>query len=79
MKQSSKKIMGAVTSCIIASLFSIIYLLGTFILYINDDISLVAYILLSIIFGIPLVCLIISLVSRIKEIKSHEEEDASIY
>ena len=77
---NKKKIIGAILS----GGFVILYYGTIFVLFTSiglkaKDISLPIFIIMSIFILIPLIGIIISLISRIKEIKNGEEEEARKY
>ena len=77
----SKKIVGAICSSIIFSLF-FVFMIGLFIYLQNTETDKLPWILFSFfmfIFGFPIVGIIYNLIIRIKEIKGGEEDEASKY
>lgn len=77
----SKKIIGAICSSIVFSLF-FVFMIGLFIYFQNTETEQLPWILFSffmVIFGLPIVGIIYNLIIRIKEIKGGEEDEASKY
>lgn len=78
---NGKKIIGAICSSIIFSLF-FVFMIGLFIYLQNTETDKLPWILFSFfmfIFGFPIVGIIYNLIIRIKEIKGGEEDEASKY
>ena len=81
MKTNAKKILGAVIPFLITEAIMVISLLAIIYLKIFEveELPLLMFIFLVIYLLIPIICLIVSLSLRLKEIKSGEEEEASKY
>lgn len=75
------KVLGAILSSVFFSLFFIGFLLlFSYIQFTEaEKIPWIIYFFLIGIFGIPVICIIINLVSRLKEINGGEEDEASKY
>jgi len=80
-KSHNKKIMGAIISSIIFSAFFIFFIvLFTWIQTIEEEsMPQLLYWFLMIIFGFPVIGIIVNLIKRIKEIKGGEEDEALKY
>ena len=81
MKKNTKRIIGAVVPFIIIELLFILILSAIIHFQVKntDEMPLLFYIFIIIYLLIPIICLIVTVISRIKEIKSGEEEEASKY
>lgn len=79
--KKKNKILGAILSSIFFSLFFIGFLfLFSYIQFVETEkIPWIIYFFLVGMFGIPVICIIVNLVSRIKEINGGEEDEASKY
>lgn len=79
-KSDSKKIIGACLSSFIFGMFFIfLIILFTYLKIKEKAMPFLLYIFLIIVFGFPLLGIIINLIKRIKEIKGGEENEASKY
>ncbi len=81
MKKNTKKIIGSIIPFVIIealliSMLSIVLYNGLIDL---KNMPILFFIFIGIYLLIPIICLIVSLISRIKEIKSGEEDEASKY
>ena len=78
---NKKKILGAVLSSLVYTLFIAMYL--TLIIYFQitetEKIPAFIFVLLVIVLSVPIIGIIINLIMRINEIKSGEEEKSSKY
>lgn len=81
MNNKKKKILGSILSSIAFCSLDLLYLIA--IIYFQttetEKLPLFLFIIIIILLSIPLIGIIINLFSRIKEIKSNEEEEASKY
>lgn len=76
----SKQIFGAVAASTIFGIFLVSMLVPLMIVQFTEEaLPISVYIFLLCIFGIPLLAIIITLISRIKEILGGEEDEASKY
>lgn len=80
-KSHKKKILGAVISSLVFSLFFIflIGLISYFQITENEKIPWLVYMFLIVLFGFPILSVAVNLFRRIKEIKGGEEDEASKY
>lgn len=79
-KDDHRKILGACLSSLIFSLFFILFLvLFTVLVLTEEDFPFILYIILCMIFGFPVIGILLNLIKRIKEIKGGEENEASKY
>ncbi len=79
-KSDQKKILGACLSSLVFSTFFIFFIvLFTVIALTDNSFPFPLYIFFCIIFGFPVLGIIVNLVKRIKEIKGGEENEASKY
>ena len=80
-KTHKQKIGGAIfSSLVFSSLFLfLIGIISYFEFTETDKIPLILYIFFMILFGLPVLGIIINLINRIKEIKGGEEDEASKY
>ena len=80
-KDHSKKITGAIISSIpFIAMFLLLTGMMTYYQFIEEDkIPMIIYIFLMGLFTIPMISVIVNLVTRIKEIKGGEEDEASKY
>jgi len=79
-KNDQKKILGACLSSLTFGLFFIFFIiLFTYLKFTEKSFPFIAYIILVLLFGIPLLGIIVNLIKRIKEIRGGEENEASKY
>lgn len=79
-KNDQKKIFGACISSLIFSLIFILFIVFFTILVLTEEsFPFVLYLILVVIFGFPVLGIVINLIKRIKEIKGGEENEASKY
>lgn len=79
-KNDHRKIMGAILSSLIFSIFFIFFIILFTVLYFKErDFPFILYLILCMVFGFPILGIIINLIKRIKEIKGGEENVASKY
>lgn len=81
MKTKTKKIIGAIIPFVIIE--AILICMLTVVIYNKlidlENMPILFYIFIVIYLVIPIICLIVSVISRIKEINSGEEDEASKY
>lgn len=79
-KNDHKKIWGACLSSLIFSIFFIFFIVLFTVLYFKEsEFPFILYLILCMVFGFPILGIIINLIKRIKEIKGGEENVASKY
>lgn len=79
-KSDKKKIWGAcLSSLVFGLLFILLLILFTYIKVMDDSMPWIMYIIFMFLFSLPLLAIIVNLISRIKEIKGGEENEASKY
>ena len=81
MKKNAKKIIGAIIPFAVIEfiLVSMLIVVGYNGLIDFKNMPLLFFIIIVLYLLTPIICLIVSLISRIKEIKSGEEDEASKY
>ena len=79
--KKSKKILGAIFSSLVFGVFFLAMTFSiTFFQFTEEEaLPMGAYVFLMIIFGLPLLGIIINLILRIKEVLGGEEDEASKY
>lgn len=79
-KKNQRKILGACLSSLAFSAFFIMFIIFfTILLFVEEDFPIMIYIILVMIFGFPVLGIVVNLIKRIKEIKGGEENEASKY
>lgn len=79
-KNDNKKIWGACLSSLVFSLFYILMeVLFIFVKFSDSSFPMLMFIIFELVFGVPIIGIVINLVKRIAEIKGGEENEASKY
>lgn len=79
-KNDNRKILGACLSSLIFSLFFVFFIiLFTVLVFTEEDFPFILYLILCMVFGFPVLGIVINLIKRIKEVRGGEENEASKY